>query len=127
MNAPACPQIVMIVDDDAEIREAFAELLGDEGYQVITAGHGGEALAKLRAGARPCVILLDLMMPVMNGRQFFVERDKDPALAAIPTVVISAGDGAAQAAAFGAEYLAKPIRFDRVLDVIERHCAGARS
>ncbi len=125
MSQPCCERVVLVVDDDPGIREALADLLGEEGYQVVTAMNGVEALDKLRepSQARPCVILLDLMMPHMNGHQFFAEQQQDRALASIPIVVISA-DGAVRqkAAQFGGEFLAKPVRIERVLEVIERHC-----
>jgi CheY-like chemotaxis protein len=125
MSQPGCERVVLVVDDDPGIREALADLLGEEGYRVVTAMNGVEALDKLRepSQARPCVILLDLMMPHMNGHQFFAEQQQDVELASIPIVVISA-DGAIRqkAAQFGGEFLAKPVRIERVLEVVERHC-----
>jgi CheY-like chemotaxis protein len=127
MNQISCERVVLVVDDDPAIREALSDLLGDEGYQVVTAMNGVEALDKLRepSQARPCVILLDLMMPLMNGHQFFAEQQQDAALASIPIVVISADGGVRQkASSFGGEYLAKPVRIETVLEVVERHCAA---
>ena len=114
-----------MVDDDAGIRESLAEALTDEGYWVTTANNGAEALHLLRARElRPCVILLDLMMPVMSGHEFYLEQQRDPALADIPIVVISAdGNIALKAGAFGGEFLAKPVRLDTVLVALGRHCA----
>jgi CheY-like chemotaxis protein len=120
-----CERVVYVVDDDQGIREVLAELLGDEGYSVVTATNGQEALDKLRGepSCKPCVILLDLMMPVMSGSQFYVEQQADPELASIPVVVISAdGNVHRKAAQFGGEYLAKPIRIETVLHAIQRHC-----
>ena len=120
-----CEHLVYVVDDDVSIRESLSDLLADEGYHVITASNGREALEKLRrlGDNRPCLILLDLMMPVMNGPQFFVEKQRDPSLAAIPVVVISAdGNLMQRASAFGAEYIPKPVRLDTVLKAIERYC-----
>jgi CheY-like chemotaxis protein len=127
VTAPAtdCQRMVLVVDDDASIRESLADLLGDEGYRVQTATNGAEALSLLRAPAlpRPCVILLDLMMPVMNGQQFYVEQQRDPLLATIPIVVISADKNVAlKASGFQGEYLPKPVRLDTVLGVLGRHC-----
>jgi CheY-like chemotaxis protein len=124
--ATDCQRRVLVVDDDASIREALADLLGDEGYRVTTATNGAEALTLLRSPGelRPCVILLDLMMPIMSGQEFYAEQQRDPALAAIPIVVISADRNAAlKATAFGGEYLSKPVRLDSVLGVLGRHCA----
>jgi two-component system chemotaxis response regulator CheY len=121
-----CERVVLVVDDDASIREALADLLGEEGYRVETAGNGVEALDKLRRPLqpRPCVILLDLMMPIMNGQQFYSEQQRDPALSNIPIVVISADSNVRQkSSSFGGEYLAKPVRLETVLGVVERHCA----
>lgn len=122
---PACPHLILVVDDDAGIRDSLADLLDDEGYQVVTASDGRDGLAKLRQlnASRPCVILLDLMMPVMNGPQFYAEQQRDPQLASIPVVVISADANVrAKAQQFGGEYLAKPVRIEQVLDVVQRHC-----
>ncbi len=121
-----CQRRVLVVDDDAGIRESLAEALTDEGYRVTTANNGAEALDLLRAPTepRPCVILLDLMMPVMSGHEFYREQQRDPALAGIPIVVISAdGNLARKAGAFGGEFLSKPVRLDTVLVVLGRHCA----
>jgi CheY-like chemotaxis protein len=118
--------VILVVDDDAGIRDSLADLLDDEGYQVVTANDGRDGLAKLRQlnASRPCVILLDLMMPVMNGPQFYAEQQRDPALASIPVVVISADANVrSKAAQFGGEYLAKPVRIEQVLDVVQRHCS----
>lgn len=118
---------VMIVDDDAGIRETLVDYLEDEGYAVVEAAHGQDAIVKLRGLPEvqvPCVILLDLMMPVMNGAQFFEEQQNDPLLSKIPVVVISAdGNIREKAQAFGGEYLRKPMKIDQVLDAVERHCA----
>ena len=126
MLTPSCNRIIYVVDDDQGIRDSLADLLEDEGYTVVTATNGFDALTKLRQNGegRPCVILLDLMMPVMTGPQFYAEQQKDRDLATIPVVVISAdGNLAQKAKAFGGEFLQKPVKIDTVLDVVERHCA----
>jgi CheY-like chemotaxis protein len=119
-----CERLVLVVDDDTAIRESVADFLSDEGYHVLTASNGQDALALLRHSAgRPCVILLDLMMPIMSGAEFYTELEADSALASIPVVVISAdGNVRQKARAFGGEYLAKPIRIETVLDTVQRHC-----
>src|SRR5919206_1695644 len=86
---------VLVVEDDFAIRETLRELLEDEGYRVAWAANGKEALARLHERA-PRVILLDLMMPVMDGWEFRVAQQRDPALASIPVVVISADHGLEQ-------------------------------
>jgi PAS domain S-box-containing protein len=118
------PRGVMLVDDDAMIRESFAEVLADEGYRVVTAADGAEALRRLRTGALPRVIFLDLMMPAMDGPTFRAEQTRDPTLAAIPVVVMSAaGDVAKRSVALGAaETLRKPVRYEALLALVERFC-----
>jgi CheY-like chemotaxis protein len=121
-----CPRIVLVVDDDSSIRDSLADLLEEEGYTVVKATNGREALDKLRADGkeRPCVILLDLMMPVMTGAEFYAEQQRDPDICSIPVVVISAdGNVSVKAKPFGGEYLTKPVRLETVLDTVERHCA----
>ncbi len=84
---------VMVVEDDALIRDAVIEILADEGIAAFGAHDGEDALAQLRGErVRPAVILLDLMMPVMNGWEFRAEQLKDPELSRIPVVVMSASD-----------------------------------
>jgi CheY-like chemotaxis protein len=82
---------VLVVDDDEEIREVITEALVGEGYVVRCASNGKKAIEQLQAGLRPGVILLDLMMPVMDGWQFRSRQLADPQLASIPVVIISAG------------------------------------
>ena len=85
---------VLIVDDDLDIREVLAETLVDRGFDVATAANGLDALAKLRAlSVRPSVILLDLMMPIMDGYTFLEQRRLDPMIASIPLAIVTAGHG----------------------------------
>lgn len=81
---------VLIVDDDNALSEVLAEALEYEGLSVSRSGHGLDALKKLRSGLRPDLILLDLMMPVMDGWTFRDEQLRDPSLASIPVVVVTA-------------------------------------
>jgi two-component system, OmpR family, response regulator CpxR len=84
---------VLIIDDDFDIRELLAETLADRGFDVVTASNGLEALKLLkRMTAPPSAILLDLMMPVLDGYEFLEELQKDVALASIPVAVITAGN-----------------------------------
>jgi CheY-like chemotaxis protein len=118
-------RVVLVVDDDEAIRESLADLLSDEGYRTMTATNGAEALDKLREPGHepPCVILLDLMMPVMNGQQFYAQKQQDPRLTAIPVVVISADVNLRQKAIpFGGEFLAKPVRIETILETLARLC-----
>src|SRR5689334_14948724 len=103
---------VLIVDDDNEFRTAVAHVLSSTGYTIVEARQGLEALRLLRAGLRPGVILLDLMMPIMDGFQFLKERARDPALAALPVVVMSASY---RRPALPHDFLTKPASLDAVL------------
>jgi two-component system response regulator MprA len=84
------PLTVLIIDDDPPVVNALSELLQDEGYKVAAAGDGRAALDQLRRGLRPCVILLDLMMPGMDGWDFRYEQMKDGELREIPVIVVTA-------------------------------------
>src|SRR5438105_1865395 len=121
---PAPGRSILVVEDDADIREALTLILQDEGYDVDGAANGQEALDQLRHGRRADLIVLDLMMPVMDGWQFRSEQQRDPTLAAIPVMIVSA-DGSIQhkAASIGAvDYVKKPIDLDRFLSLVGRHC-----
>jgi CheY-like chemotaxis protein len=112
---------ILVVDDDAEIRESIADLLRDEGYAVLVAAHGREALDQLRGGAGAGLIVLDLMMPVMDGWQFLEERSRDAALSAVPVVVVSATPETLQPPDTCA-FIRKPMRLDELLAVVAREC-----
>jgi CheY-like chemotaxis protein len=113
---------VLVVDDDPEIRSAVRMLLEDEGYRVSVAANGEEALERLRSGAAPCLILLDLMMPVMDGFVFLERHRADPELAGIPIVVVTAA-GERRVAGFSAgNVLAKPVRAEKLLGVVNQYC-----
>jgi len=116
----------MVVEDDADVREAIAEVLSDCEYKPVHAANGAEALHRLRtAEVRPCVILLDMMMPTMDGWQFRAEQKSDPSVSDIPVVVLSAhADGSEAAQQMDAvAYLAKPVSLDSLVSLVERFCA----
>ena len=117
---------VLVVDDDQAIREMLTEVLEDAGYHVIGAENGSQALARLHeAPALPCVILLDLMMPVMNGWAFRVEQQADARLADIPVIVLSARPSL-QHEAFKMtvdEFLQKPVDITQLLAMVDRYTA----
>lgn len=114
--------LVLIVEDDAEIRMALADLLECSGYLVAQAQHGREALDLLHAGPRPAVILLDIMMPVMNGWSFRAAQRADPQLASIPVVVLTAmGRAEETGRELGAHAaLSKPFEIADLLDLLGR-------
>lgn len=118
---------VYVVDDDLDIRSSLTEILEFKGYRVIEAANGQEALDRLHTGARPCLILLDLMMPVLNGWEFRSRQLQDERLAAIPVVILSGAGRAAEASCLGAAgFLPKPLELSELLATVERHCGGAQ-
>jgi CheY-like chemotaxis protein len=118
---------VLVVEDDPDIRATLCEALEDHGYTAVGVSNGVEALAYLRSDAeRPRLILLDLMMPVMDGQTFRAEQRADAQLAAIPVIVISAyRDVERYAQELATDYLAKPVRLEQLLDMARRHCDTA--
>jgi CheY-like chemotaxis protein len=107
---------LLIVDDEVAILEALTDILSVEGFEVATASNGAEGLK--RAGeARPDLILLDLMMPVMDGQEMLRRLKEDPQLRAIPVVVMSAGR-VTKAELQGSRFLAKPFELDDLLDTV---------
>lgn len=118
------PRPVLIVEDDADLREMMAQLLTLEGYQIETVANGREALAYLSDAPRPDVILLDLMMPIMDGWEFRRRQQDDPALADVPVIVLTALDQAQAHASDlnGVDFLKKPLDFDRLLELVRRRC-----
>jgi CheY-like chemotaxis protein len=118
----------MVVEDDRDVRLALAEILAEEGYRVAVAEHGYDALRQLRFGMQPGVILLDLMMPVMDGWEFLAQQRATPSLASIPVVVLTA---ASNAKGLGASpqvvgRLRKPVDIIALLDAVASACARRR-
>ena len=113
---------VLIVDDDDDIREALRGLLEEEGYEVVEASQGREALNLLqRAEVKPAVLLLDLMMPLMDGWQLRSRLRQDPELATIPIVIMTAHAGvvrAVQDVQPPTPVMAKPLDMARLLDLV---------
>lgn len=111
---------VLVVDDENDIREAVSEVLADEGYVVLGAGDGAEALKQLR-DHHPSVVLLDLMMPVMNGWEFRAAQKGDPDLSGIPVIVLSA---LGRSSGVDAEaFIEKPFELDELLSAVRAHAA----
>lgn len=119
-----CP--ILIVEDDADLREMMAQLLTLEGYRAEAVANGRDALAYLQQGARPDLILLDLMMPIMDGWEFRRRQREDPNLAGVPVVVLSALDQTRAADLGGTAFLKKPLDFDRLLELVRQHCRDPR-
>jgi len=115
---------VLIVEDDVDIRETVRELLEDEGYHVLVAENGEralEALERPKPGDRPCLILVDLLMPVMDGRALIEALHQRRDLSQIPVIVMSAL-GSLGGLPPGTRVLRKPLAVDNFLAAIEEHC-----
>lgn len=126
MRNSAVTKSVLIVEDDEAIADALKELLEMEGYRVKWAANGRKALELLRkTTSHPNLIVLDLMMPQMDGYQFRAEQEMDPALCQIPVVLMTA-DGHIEAKTYkiGAKaYLNKPLDIDQVLAAVRKNCS----
>jgi CheY-like chemotaxis protein len=125
-HTPRCSN-VLIVEDDKDIREAIADALALENFRVTTARNGKEALDLLLNSPhswKPCFILLDLMMPVMNGWEFLLIQRAHPELSQIPVMVCSAIADRAKYPGI-VDYLQKPIDLDRLIALVQKHCDPA--
>ena len=119
----APPRTVLLVEDDEGIRESVADSLRFEGYDVAVAANGVEALAWLDAGGAPSMVLLDLVMPVMDGTELLArlrERSEQ-----VPVVVMTAALGAGPAAVSAEAVLSKPFDLDDLLEIVERFTVRA--
>ena len=115
---------ILIVDDDADIRRLLTTFLTFKGYSTLSAANGQEALTHLQQPqVFPQLILLDQMMPVMDGVAFQHAQRQDPQLATIPVVVMSAVENLqAQTRPLAEGYLPKPIDFEALLNLVEEYC-----
>ena len=114
---------ILVVEDDPGISSTLKHLLEAEGYTVFLAEHGREGLDLLRKMVPPCVVLLDIQMPVMDGYEFMREKNADPTIADIAVVVLSATadpndvNGAS-------DFIRKPFEIPCLLEAVERYCLG---
>lgn len=122
MNHEAIQKHVLIIEDDVDIRESIAELLKDVGFVPHLAENGAEGLRALQSGLNPDLILLDLMMPVMDGNEFRAEQQKNSEWSHIPVIVMSANGHLLKnnIALKANEYLKKPLDIGYLLEVIEK-------
>jgi CheY-like chemotaxis protein len=112
---------VLVVDDDEAIRDAMREALEEDGYDVVTAGNGVEALEVLQAVPAPSAIVVDMMMPIMDGWQLVQRLKSDSRLSQIPVIAMSAGGNRTLATSpVCKDYLAKPVKVSRLLEAIAR-------
>lgn len=111
---------ILVVDDDLGFRETMADLLRAGGHTVLEAADGSEGLKLMRAGPRLDLVVLDLLMPVMNGATFRWHQRSDPHLARVPVLVLSSvKDGAKSAQLLGASaFLEKPVRFEVLMAAV---------
>ena len=110
---------ILVIDDDVDVRNVMSLLLRAEGYRVATAANGRDALDYLGQGEVPDLILLDVMMPVMDGWQFLQRQQQDPALAQIPIIILSA---ASDVTSVAVAHFQKPVPFDQLLETIKKYC-----
>ena len=114
---------VFVVEDDVDTRDMLGRFPELEGFRVELASNGKQALERLSAGVEPCVILLDLMMPVMDGWQFRREQVQDQALAGIPVIVVSAAGRDRISEIDASDYLSKPVDLEQLLERVTRYCS----
>jgi CheY-like chemotaxis protein len=115
---------VLLVDDDERTREAVAQLLRGQGYAVCGAADGHEALEVLRRAPLPDCILLDLVMPRLDGRLFMIRQKQHPRWSTIPVVLLSGCQRVAEEAALlgAADYLHKPVEPDALFEALRKNC-----
>lgn len=116
-------ETILVVDDDPRVRESLSELLDEKGYSVLQAENGRKALEVLKEVPRtPCMVVLDLAMPVLDGHEFLKRRAEDPVLRDIPVVVVSGNSRPPTPLKDIEAYLEKPVQADRLLEIIRKTC-----
>ena len=116
-----CTPLIMVVDDDDDFREALEEVLLAEGFRVVAAANGEEALRHFRLGVTPNLVLLDLWMPHMDGWQLRRHMEDDPALENIPVVVMTAAHAPDAVGLHVREVIAKPAPIFDIVSVVQRN------
>ena len=112
---------ILLVDDELDILESLQELFEDAGYEVVTATDGAEALARLEDGEPPRVVILDLLMPGVNGNEVYARMRRDVRLVDVPVIIATSDPSRAPR---DVPVLRKPIDTRRLLDVVRQHCRG---
>lgn len=114
----SAPHFVLIVEDEIDLRESLRDVLEDEGYQVMVAGDGREAMAHL-SSLRPCVVILDLIMPIMTGNEVYDAMQADPTLATIPVIVATSDPSRSPS---GVPIMKKPVNVTRLIELVHELC-----
>jgi CheY-like chemotaxis protein len=123
-NEKSCCKVVLLIEDDRSIQKMLSTYLEIEGYQVYVASNGEEGMRLLESTPeRPCVVLLDMLMPKVNGWEFLEFQRGHASFASIPVVVVSAFPEIAQSVKPDV-FVPKPIQTDALMDAIERYCAA---
>jgi len=120
MTQPNPNHTVLIVEDEEDLRELMRDALQLRGYSVVTAEEGTDALRKIDDIGPPCVILLDLLMPGMNGWDFFAKVRERPELSDVPVIIHSSA--ATRAPAGATRVLQKPLAFERLVSIVAEYC-----
>ena len=115
---------IVVIEDDTDLRETMKDLLEIKGFSVTTASNGKEGLEVIERNGKPCLILLDLMMPEMNGWEFLetLQRDQPALLAQTPVAVISAAADMSDVSQYGCSQFKKPVSVDRLYQLAQAHC-----
>lgn len=116
---------ILLVEDNDDVREMMAMALEFGGHVVSSAANGRDALNMLQAGHRPGLILVDLMMPVMNGWEFRAALQEDPELSALPVVVVSAVTAENAKELGSTRCMSKPVDIDRMLELVGEYTSGS--
>lgn len=112
---------ILVIEDEAEIRENLKILLEMEGYRVFTASNGKMGLEIIRTMPRPCLVLLDLLMPIMTGEEFLKELKSEDALATIPVAIVSGAADKPKEVHYTA-FIKKPVNFDGLMKFVWKYC-----
>jgi CheY-like chemotaxis protein len=124
MTNGSCPASILVVEDDEDIRDAIGDILENEGYEIALAENGQHALEVLGKLSRPCLLLVDLLMPRMDGWELIKALAGDDRLATIPVVLMSGLSDSARLA--GHVVIKKPIDLAILLEIVHEHCCGER-
>jgi CheY-like chemotaxis protein len=111
---------VLIVEDERDLLDSLRDFFEDEGYSVLTAENGAEALALLASSDPPSVVVLDLMMPIVDGNEVFAQMRREPRLAAVPVIVSTSDPSRAPS---GVTTLKKPVNLSTLLQAVALSCA----